>query len=208
MPYRETDPIEYYEEATDDEDYKNDDEALSVESNSSAVLSTLDKDFEDTDPVKLDNLLQKNMTELQQAAEGYEELRQMLPSLPVTEVPMLIEETPLPYLTPLSREMIQALQSVGEEKLVDLALWEEHQQGTSQVSLMAKYGVTRNRLHKVLTGTSQPGGSQYQQGFKREEKSKTSEVTMKEVAVKSADIKQEVPRKGKGKSHGKRKLER
>ena len=69
---------------------------------------------------------------------------------------------------------------------------------------MAKYGVTRNRLHKVLTGTSQPGGSQYQQGFKREAKSKTSEVTMKEAAVKLADIKQEVPRKEKGKTGGKR----
>ena len=45
----------------------------------------------------------------------------------IPEVPKLIEETPLPYLTPLSREMIKALQSVGEVKLVDLALWEECQ---------------------------------------------------------------------------------
>ena len=59
MSYRETDPVEYYEEATDSEDYKNDDKAISVESDSSAVLSMLDEDFEDTDPVKLDNSLQK-----------------------------------------------------------------------------------------------------------------------------------------------------
>ena len=42
------DPIEYYEEATDDKDYKNDDKALSVESQLHCML---DKDFEDTDPV-------------------------------------------------------------------------------------------------------------------------------------------------------------
>ena len=70
----------------------------------------------------------------------------------------VIYTTPLPYLTPLSKEMVQALQSVGEERLVDLALYEEH----SQVSLMLKYGVTRNKLHKIITGTSRPGGSQYQ----------------------------------------------
>ena len=119
MPYRETDPVEYYEEAIDDEDYKNDDEALSVESNSSAVLSMLDEDFKHTDPVKLDHSLQKITAGPQHVVEGYEELRHMLPSL--------IEEKPLPYLTPLSREITQALQSVGEEKQVDLALWEECQ---------------------------------------------------------------------------------
>ena len=127
MPYRETDPVDIMKKDTDDEDYKNDDKALSVESDSSAALNMLDEDFEDTDPVKLDNLLQKITAGLQQVAEGYKELKQMLPSLPVTEVPKLIEETLLPYLTPLSREIIQALQSVGEEKLVDLALWEECQ---------------------------------------------------------------------------------
>ena len=57
--------------------------------------------------------------------------------------------------------MVQALQSVGEEKLVDLALGEEHSKCVSQVSLMLKYGIIRNRPHKVITGTSIPGGSQY-----------------------------------------------
>ena len=101
--------------------------------------------------------------------------------------------------------MVRVLQRVREEKLVDFALCEEYQKGASQVSLMMKYSVTRNRLHEVLTGTSQFGGSQYQQGFKREAKSKTSEVTTKEVAVKLVDIKQEVPRKRKVKTSGKRK---
>ena len=91
---------------------------------------------------------------MKQAAEGFEELRQMIPSIPITDMPKIIEETPLPYLTSLSKEMVRVLQSVREEKLVDLGLYEEYEKGASQVSLMTKYGVTRNRLHKALTGTS------------------------------------------------------
>ena len=92
----------------------------------------------------------------------------MIPSIPVTDIPKLPEQTPLPYLTPLSKEMVRALQSVGEDKLVDMALYKEFQKGASQVSHMAKYGITRNRLYKVITGTSRPGSSQYQKGLKRE----------------------------------------
>ena len=123
----------------------------------------------------------------------------MLPSVPVTDIPKLIEETPLPYLTPLSKEMVQALQSVGEERLVDLALCEEHSKGASQVSLMLKYGVTRNRLHKVITGTSRPGGSQYQQTVKKEMKDRPATPLKKEIQVKTETSTQaEVPKKGKG----------
>ena len=112
----------------------------------------------------------KITTGLQQVAEGYEELRNMIPTIPVTDIPKLIGQTPLPYLTPLSKEMVRALQSVGEDKLVDMALCEEFQKVDSQVSLMAKYGVTRNRLYKVITGTSRPGSSQYQQTEERDKR--------------------------------------
>ena len=44
---------------TDDEDYKEDDEVLSIESDSSAVASMLDEDFEDTNPAKFDASLVK-----------------------------------------------------------------------------------------------------------------------------------------------------
>ena len=91
--------------------------------------------------------LMKISAGLRHAAEGFEELRQMIPSIPTTDMPKIIEETQLPYLTPLSKEMVRALQSVREEKLVDLALYEEYQKGASQFSLMMKYSVTRNRLH-------------------------------------------------------------
>ena len=117
----------------------------------------LDEDFENTDPMMFDAFLMKITAGLRQATEGFEELRQMIPSIPVTDMPKIIEETPIPYLTPLSKEMVRALQSVGEEKLVDLVLYEEYQKGATQVSLMGKYHVSRNRLHKVITRNTRPG---------------------------------------------------
>ena len=86
----------------------------------------LDEDFETTDPMMFDASLMKITTGLKQATEGFEELHKMLPNVPVTDILKLIEETPLPYLTPLSKEMVHALQSVGEERLVDLALHDKH----------------------------------------------------------------------------------
>ena len=80
----------------------------------------LDEDFENTNPAKFDASLVKITTGLQQAAEGYKELRNMITTIPVTDIPKLIEQTQLPYLTPLSKEMVRALQSVGEDKLVDV----------------------------------------------------------------------------------------
>ena len=150
--------MEYVEEATDDEDYKEDDKVISIETDSSAAESMLDKDFETTDPMMFDASLVKITTGLKQAAEGFEELRNMIPTVPVIDIPKLIKQTPLQYLTPLSKEMVRVLQSVGEDKLVDMALYEEFQKGASQVSLMSKYGITRNRLYKVITRTTRPGG--------------------------------------------------
>ena len=121
VPLRTTPPVEYVEEVTDDEDYKEDDEVISIESDSTAAESMLD-DFETTNPLVFNASLVKITARLKQAAEGFEELQKMLPSIPVTDIPKLIEEVPLPYLTPMSKVLVQALQSVGEEKLIDLAL--------------------------------------------------------------------------------------
>ena len=146
------------EEVTDDEDYKDDDEIISIESDSSTVESMLDDDFETVNPLMFKASLVKITTGLKQAAEGFEELQMLLPNIPITEVPKLVEEVPLPYLTPMLKALVQALQSVGEERLIDLALREEYDKGASQVSLMIKYGITRNRLHKIIMGASRPGG--------------------------------------------------
>ena len=152
----------------DEEDYKDDDEVISIESDSSAAESLLDDDFETVNPLMFDVSLVKITTGLRQAAEGFEELRTLLLNIPITELPKLVEEVPLPYLTLMSKALVQALQSVGEERLIDLALREEYDKGASQVSLMVKYGITRNRLHKIIMGASRPGGSQYQQTIKKE----------------------------------------
>ena len=69
-----TPPVEYFEEATDDEDYKEDDEVISIESDSTAAESMLDEDFEATDPMMFDASLIKITARLKQAAEGFEEL--------------------------------------------------------------------------------------------------------------------------------------
>ena len=122
VPFHTTSPVEYVEEVTDDEDYKDDDEVISIESDSSAVESMLDDDFETTNPLMFDTSLVKITTGLKQAAEGFKELRTLLPNIPVTDIPKLVEEVPLPYLTLMSKALIQALQSVGEERLIDLAL--------------------------------------------------------------------------------------
>ena len=172
------------EEFTDDEDYKEDDKVISIETDSSTAESMLDEDFETTDPMMFDASLVKFTTGLKHAAEGFEELRNTIPTIPVTDIPKLIEQTPLPYLTPLSKEMVRALQSVGGDKLIDMALYVEFQKGASQVSLMSKYGVTRNRLYKVITRTTRPGGLQYQQGLKRETKGKRKDTAPKEVTIK------------------------
>ena len=195
------------EEATDDEDYKEDDKVISIETDSSAAESMLDEDFETTDPMMFDASLVKITTGLKQAAEGFEELRNMIPTVPVTDIPKLIEQTPLLYLTPLSKEMVRALQSVGEDKLVNMVPYEEFQKGASRVSLMSKYGITRNRLYKVITGTSRPGSSQYQQGLKREIKGKRRDTDPKEVTIK-CEMKEEqeteaASTKGRGKGRGK-----
>ena len=122
VPFRTTPPVEYVEEVTDDEDYKEDDEVISIESDSSAVESMLDDDFETTNPLVFNASLVKITTRLKQAAEGFKELWKLLPNIPVTDIPKLIEEVPLPYLTLMSKVLVQALQSVGEERLIDLAL--------------------------------------------------------------------------------------
>ena len=93
--------------------------------------------------------------------------------------------------------MVQALQSVGEERLVALALCEEHSKGASQVSLMLKYGITRNRLHKVITGTSRPGGLQYQQTVKKKMKDRPATPLKKSRSRPKLVHRQRYPRKEK-----------
>ena len=79
-------------EVTDNEGYKVDDEIISIKSDSSAVESMLDDNFETTNPLMFDASLVKITTGLKQAAEGFEELQTLLLNIPVTDIPKLVEE--------------------------------------------------------------------------------------------------------------------
>ena len=161
VPYRETEPVEYYEEATDDKDYKEDDNVISIESDSTAAESMLDEDFETTDPVQIDRALQEVTTGLCQAADGYETLRSVLQTILVTEVAEVVQAAPTPYLQPISKAAMQALQTLGEDQLISQACVLEYQAGASQAALMRKYGIGWDRLYKAIHRKVHPGGTQY-----------------------------------------------
>ena len=57
IPYADHPYEPKIEEETDDEDYVDDDVSIALDSDSSDALSMLDENFEDTDPVKLDDAL-------------------------------------------------------------------------------------------------------------------------------------------------------
>ena len=67
--------------------------------------------------------------------------------------------------------MVQAIKSLGEAKMVELAVQEEHRKDTTQVSIMSNYGLTHNQVYKAIMGAPRPGGSQYE-AMKKEVKTK------------------------------------
>ena len=150
------------EEETDDDSYLEDDIPIEVDSDSSAALSMTDDDFETTDPTKIDQALQQIIQGLCQAADGYETLRDILPTVPVTDVVGIVQIAPTPYLQPMSKAAIQALQTLGEDNLINQACLAEFEKGVSQAALMRKYGIGRDRLYKAIHGKICPGGMQYQ----------------------------------------------
>ena len=163
------------EEETDDDDYVDDDILIEVDSDSSAALSMLDENFENTDPSKIDEALQEIIKGLCQVDNGYEALKDLLPTIPVTDVAKIVQVAPTPYLQPMSKATIQALQTLGEEDLINQACLAEFQKGVSQVALMRKYGIGRDHLYKAFHGKIRPGGTQYQTLKKEETKVKTTQ---------------------------------
>ena len=135
---------------------------IEVDIDSSAALSMTDDDFKTTDPMKIDQALQQIVQGLQQATDGYENLRDILPTVPVTDVVSIVQIAPTLYLQPMSKAAIQALQILGEEHLVNQACQVEFEKGVSQAALMRKYGNGRDRLYKAIHGKICPGRMQYQ----------------------------------------------
>ena len=173
VPYADRPYEPKIEEETDDDDYVDDDIPIEVDSDSSAALSMLDKNFENTDPSKIDETLQRIIKGLCQAANGYEVLKDLLPTILVTDVAEIVQGAPTPYLQPMSKAIIQALQTLGEEDLINQACLVEFQKGVSQAALMRKYGIGRDHLYKALHGKIRPRGTQYHMLKKEETKVKT-----------------------------------
>ena len=162
MPYADRPYEPKIEEETDDDDYVDDDVSIEVDSDSSEALSMLDENFEDTDPLKIDDVLQQIVKGLHQAADGFEALKDLLPTVQVTDVAKIVQVAPTPYLQPMSKAAIQALQALGEENLINHACLTEFQKGVSQAALTRRYDVGRDQLYKALRGKTRPGGTQYQ----------------------------------------------
>ena len=114
VPFHETTRGPYDEEVTDEEDYISDDHPIEIDSDSSAALSMTDDEFEATNPHQIDDALQDIVEGLKKAANGFEELRGLIPSLPVTDIPKLLKTVPLSYVQPLTKLMVHAIKSLGE----------------------------------------------------------------------------------------------
>ena len=141
VPYADKPYESKSEEETDDDSYLEDDIPIEVDSDSSAALSMTDDDFETTDPTKIDQALQWIVQGLHRATGDYENLRDILPTVPVTDVVGIVQIAPTPYLQPMSMAAIQALQILGEEHLINQACLVEFEKGVSQAALMRKYGI-------------------------------------------------------------------
>ena len=162
------------------------------------ILMT-DDDFETADPMKIDQALQQIVQGLHQAADGYETLRDMLPTVPVTDVVRIVQIAPTPYLQPMSKATIQALQTLGKEHLINQACLVEFEKGISQVALMRKYSIGRDRLYKAIHGKIHPGGTQYQTHKKE------SSVKVEVKSEPSLDVPTPKPRgKGRGETSKKK----
>ena len=162
VPYAEQPYKSKSEEEADDDSYLEDDIPIEVDSDSSEALSMTDDDFKTTDPTKIDQALQQIVQGLHQAADGYENLRDILPTVLVTDVVGIVQIAPTPYLQPMSKAAIQALQTLGEEHLVNQACLVEFEKGVCQAALIRKYGIGRARLYKAIHGKIHPGGTQCQ----------------------------------------------
>ena len=144
VPYTDRPYEPRIEEETDDDDYVDDDVSIEVDSDSSDALSMLDENFEDTDPLKIDDALQQIVKGLCQAADGFEALQDLLPTVSVTDVAKIVQVAPTPYPQPMSKAAIQALQTLGEEDLINHACLTEFQKGVSQAALMRRYDIGRD----------------------------------------------------------------
>ena len=129
--------------------------------------------------------------------------RHLLPTIPVTEVAEIVQAAPTLYLQPMSKTAIHTLQTLGEDQLINQACVLEHQAGVSQVSLMRKYSIGRDRLYKALHGEKiSPGGTQYVALKKEDNKEEPAKASV-QPEVKLEKFPDVLLTKGKGRGGGK-----
>ena len=91
---------------------------------------------------------------MHQAADRYEALRDILPTVPVTDVAGIVQIAPILNLQPMSKAAIQALQTLGEENLINQACLAEFEKGISQVALMRSMALAKTDCTKQSMGRS------------------------------------------------------
>ena len=95
--------------ATDDTEYLSDDKAQVEETDSSAPELMVEESTK-VDVHEFNEVLENILVSLKQAAQGYDNLRTLLPQLPVHEVPKLAETIPVTKTQPLKRPCTVSLE--------------------------------------------------------------------------------------------------
>ena len=125
-PYKSHDKV-----VTDDPDYQSDDVLIPTEADSSAAESMeSDTEFQEVNIAAIERAMEKVTTSLQMATTGYEELRPVLRSIPIHEVPKLLEQLPQPMLELIPDDVHKVVQHMDHTDLVKWAVQQEHQKGT------------------------------------------------------------------------------
>ena len=150
----------YSGEATDDTDYLSDDKAVGEETDSSAAESMVEE-LTKVDVQDFDQVLENISPGLKQAAEGYDNLRTLLPQLPVHEVPKLIETIPAVYTQPMLAPLISMLTEMGPKEAMYSIIRNKVVEGIPIHQLWTAYGLTRSMTSRALTGEGYKGGTWY-----------------------------------------------
>ena len=111
---REEELHSYSEEATDDTEYLSDNKAQADETDSSAVESMV----EELTKVDVHEFDEVDEASLKQAMQGYDNLRTLLPQLPVHEVPKLAETVLAIYTQLLPVPLTSMLTEMGPKEAI------------------------------------------------------------------------------------------
>ena len=144
----------------DDTDYISDDKAVGEETDSS-VAESMVEELTKVDVQEFDQVLDNISASLKQAVEGYDNLRTLLPKLPVHEVPKLRETIPAIYTQPMLVPLISMLTEMGPKEAMYSIIRNKVVEGIPVCQLWSAYGLTRSMTSRALTGEGYRGGTWY-----------------------------------------------